>query len=138
VFIFRALVNLPEMIEPVRSATTRNRAVSVEETIQVRCSRCKGKFRDKVRRVRDGYSRQCPSCERMMFFIDGSPNKDIGDALREAQRVRKLLVQEEQEAAMALPKTSAPEAEACDAAPGTPRQVDRRVRAAGRATNTSR
>jgi len=61
--------------------------VEIEETIQVRCSRCKLKFRDKARRVRDGYSRQCPSCERMLFFIDGSPNQDINQALREAERV---------------------------------------------------
>jgi hypothetical protein len=68
-----------------------------DDTIQVRCSRCKSKFRDKARRVRDGYSRQCPTCECMVFFLDGSPNNDIQDALREAERVRKLLREEESE-----------------------------------------
>lgn len=71
--------------------------MSVDETIQVRCSRCKFKFRDKARRVRDGYSRQCPTCECMLFFLDGSSNKDTDAALREAERVRKLLRQEESE-----------------------------------------
>jgi len=71
--------------------------VGIDETIQVRCSRCKSKFRDKARRVRDGYSRQCPTCECMVFFLDGSSNKDTDAALREAERVRKLLRQEESE-----------------------------------------
>jgi hypothetical protein len=71
--------------------------VGTDDTIQVRCSRCKSKFRDKARRVRDGYSRQCPTCECMVFFLDGSPNNDIQDALREAERVRKVLREEESE-----------------------------------------
>jgi len=33
----------------------------------------------------------------MIFFEDGSPNKDIHEALREAARVRKALRQEEAE-----------------------------------------
>ena len=69
--------------------------MGIDDTIQVRCSRCKSKFRDKARRVRDGYSRQCPTCECMVFFLDGSSNKDTDAALREAERVRKLLRQEE-------------------------------------------
>jgi len=32
-----------------------------------------------------------------MFFIEGSPNKDINEALREAERVRKALREEEYE-----------------------------------------
>ena len=71
--------------------------MGIDDTIQVRCSRCKSKFRDKARRVRDGYSRQCPTCECMVFFLDGSSNKDTDAALREAERVRKLLRQEESE-----------------------------------------
>ena len=71
--------------------------MAVDDAVQVRCSGCKSTFRDKARRVRSGYSRQCPSCERMVFFEDGSPNKDIQDALREAERVRKALRVEESE-----------------------------------------
>jgi hypothetical protein len=65
--------------------------MSTDETFQIRCSRCKSKFRDRASRVRGGYARQCPSCEGMLFFEDGSPNKDIHNALREAERVRKAL-----------------------------------------------
>ena len=69
--------------------------MGTDDTVQIRCSRCKSKFRDKARRVRSGYSRQCPDCECMVFFEDGSPNKDIHAALREAERVRKALREEE-------------------------------------------
>ena len=71
--------------------------MAVDDAVQIRCSGCKSTFRDKARRVRSGYSRQCPHCERMVFFEDGSPNKDIHDALREAERVRKALREEEAE-----------------------------------------
>ena len=33
----------------------------------------------------------------MVFFLDGSPNNDIQDALREAERVRKVMREEESE-----------------------------------------
>ena len=100
--------------------------MAVDDSIQVRCTRCKSKFRDKARRIRDGYSRQCPSCECMVFFIEGSPNKVVADAMREAERVRKLLRQEEDEKAMARARA----AEGDDAAPasGMSRRMERRMR----------
>jgi NAD-dependent SIR2 family protein deacetylase len=110
--------------------------VSVDESIQVRCSRCKVKFRDKARRIRDGYSRQCPSCERLMFFVDASPIKDITDALREAHRVRKLLRAEEDQKVIA-PAASAVEGEEGEAAPVS-RRMERRTRGTGRTTISSR
>ena len=71
--------------------------MGVDDTIQIRCPRCQVKFRDKARRVLSGYSRQCPSCERMLFFEDGAPIKDIHDALRAAERARKVLRQHEED-----------------------------------------
>ena len=107
--------------------------MAVDETIQVRCTRCKSKFRDKARRVRDGYSRQCPACECMVFFIEGSPNKDVADALREAERVRKLLRLEEDEKAMA--RARAAEADGPAAGSGMSRRMERRVRPGGRSSD---
>jgi predicted nucleic acid-binding Zn-ribbon protein len=109
-------------------------AQMIEDTIQVRCSRCKGKFRDKAGRIRGGYARQCPSCECMLFFEEGSPNKDIQLALREAERVRKLLRrQEEEAAAMQKPEQPAGDGDT-DAAPAASgrRRYDRRVFRSGR------
>ena len=97
--------------------------MGIDETIQVRCSRCKLKFRDKARRVRDGYSRQCPSCERLLFFVDGSPVKDITDALREAQRVRKLLIQEQDSKAI-RPAATVTETEISEEALEVSRRID--------------
>ena len=111
--------------------------MGIDETIQVRCSRCKLKFRDKARRVRDGYSRQCPSCERLIFFVDGSPIRDVTDALREAQRVRKLLTQE-QDSKVVRPTAAATDSEISEDALEVSRRIDRRVRPAGRGTVNSR
>jgi hypothetical protein len=111
--------------------------VDVDESIQVRCSRCKEKFRDKARRVRDGYSRQCPVCERILFFTDGSPNQDIADALRRAERARKLLRQAEDEAAVARPAARAAESEDSEAAEFSGR-IERRIRGPGRTTTRLR
>ena len=109
--------------------------MSIDDTIQVRCSRCKIKFRDKARRVREGYSRQCPSCERVMFFIEGSPNKEISDALNEAQHVRKLLRQEEDEKAAATVARDETDPSGEDAAP---HHTGQRTRVPGRAIIRSR
>ena len=68
--------------------------MGIDGTVLIRCTRCKSKFRDRASRLRDGYSRQCPSCECMVFFLDGSPNTDIRDALREAEQVRKAMREE--------------------------------------------
>jgi len=69
--------------------------MSTDDSIQIRCPKCKSKFRDRARRVQSGYSRECPSCERVIFFEAGSPNSDVREALHQAERVRRLLRQDE-------------------------------------------
>ena len=109
--------------------------MGVDDTVQVRCTRCKSKFRDKARRVRSGYSRQCPACECLVFFEEGSPNKDIQEALREAERVRKALRDEEAEKIASRSAASAEQADDdVDQAPVFSRgRPDRRSVPAGRA-----
>src|SRR3989440_11775096 len=99
--------------------------MGIDDTIQVRCPRCKSKFRDKARRVLSGYSRQCPSCECMVFFEEGSPSKDIHNALREAERVRKVL-REEQFEKIAHPAASAEPGGAAPVLGISRRGIDRR------------
>ena len=67
----------------------------MEDSVQVRCTRCKNVFRDRAKRLKDGYSRQCPSCEVVLFFDEDSPNPDIKKAMRTARRVRKELREKE-------------------------------------------
>jgi hypothetical protein len=69
----------------------------MDDTVQLRCHRCKSVFRDKARRVQSGYSRQCVSCETIMFFEDGSIDRNVQRTLREAKRVRKALREHEAE-----------------------------------------
>lgn len=108
----------------------------VDDTIQVSCSRCRTKFRDKIGRVRSGYSRQCPSCECVLFFEEGSSNKNIQQALREADRMRKALRKEEMEKAASRAAAAAVEQTGEDETGIAPtrfgRRVERRGPAAGR------
>ena len=63
----------------------------MDDSIQVRCARCKSNFRDKARRLQSGYSRQCPSCETVIFFDEDSFDKNIRQTLLRAKHLRKAL-----------------------------------------------
>lgn len=63
----------------------------MDDSFLIRCTKCKGSFRDKARRVQNGYSRQCPLCERVLFFEEGMPDKNVQKALIEARHLRKAL-----------------------------------------------
>jgi hypothetical protein len=71
----------------------------------------------------------------MVFFEDGSPNKDIHEALREAERVRKRLKEEEIEY-VANRAAAASVEQADDADPAAPsisrRRIERRSLSVGR------
>jgi hypothetical protein len=58
------------------------------DSVQIRCTRCKGAFRDRARRLQNGFSRQCPSCEVVLFFDEDSHDANIKRAMRTARRVR--------------------------------------------------
>ncbi|MGY8637920.1 hypothetical protein RAD15_36160 [Bradyrhizobium sp. 14AA] len=59
--------------------------------VQIQCTRCKGVFRDRAGRLQDGYTRQCPGCEVVLFFAEDSPHPFIKRAMRNARKARKEL-----------------------------------------------
>lgn len=67
----------------------------MDDSVQVHCTRCRNVFRDRARRLQNGYSRQCPCCEVMLFFEENSPDKNIKRAMSSARAVRKALREEE-------------------------------------------
>ncbi|MBR0871268.1 hypothetical protein JQ633_12935 [Bradyrhizobium tropiciagri] len=67
----------------------------MEDSIQLQCTRCKNVFRDRAKRVQNGYTRQCPSCEIVLFFDEDSPNPIIKKAMRAARRARKAMRENE-------------------------------------------
>jgi hypothetical protein len=69
----------------------------MDDTVQVKCRRCRSAFRDRARRLQNGYSRQCPTCEVVVFFDEDSPDANIKSAMRTARRVRKELREAEAE-----------------------------------------
>jgi hypothetical protein len=76
----------------------------MDDSVQIKCSRCKTVFRDRARRLQNGYSRQCPCCEVVLFFDEDSQQPNIKSAMRSARHLRKLL--RELEAAGAFSGTS--------------------------------
>lgn len=67
----------------------------MEDSVQVRCTRCKNVFRERAKRLQNGYSRQCPGCEIVLFFDEDSPDTNIRRAMRTARRARKELRESE-------------------------------------------
>jgi predicted nucleic acid-binding Zn-ribbon protein len=72
-------------------------------SVQIQCTRCKGVFRDRAGRLQDGYSRQCPSCEVVLFFAEDSQHPFIKRAMRDARKMRKAL-REAEAARIAAPQ----------------------------------
>jgi predicted nucleic acid-binding Zn-ribbon protein len=69
----------------------------MDDSVQVKCTRCKSAFRERARRLQNGYSRQCPTCEVVLFFDEDSSDANIKSAMRRARRVRKELREAEAE-----------------------------------------
>ena len=68
-----------------------------DDSVQVRCRRCRGVFRERARRLQNGYSRQCPTCEVVLFFDEDSQDQAIRRAMRSARQVRAALREAEME-----------------------------------------
>jgi hypothetical protein len=67
----------------------------MDDSIQLRCARCKSSFRDRARRVRSGYTRECPSCNVLIFFESESHEETIKQALKAAHKLRRRLADAE-------------------------------------------
>jgi predicted nucleic acid-binding Zn-ribbon protein len=61
----------------------------MEDSVQINCTRCKNVFRERAKRLQNGYSRQCPCCEVLLFFDEDSQNPNIKRAMRTARNIRK-------------------------------------------------
>ena len=68
-----------------------------DDSVQVRCRRCKGVFRERARRLQNGYSRQCPTCEVVLFFDEDSQDQAIRRVMKTARQVRAALREAEAE-----------------------------------------
>ena len=79
----------------ILNVVTSDRRTNMEDSVQIHCTRCKNVFRDRARRLQNGYSRQCPSCEVMLFFDEDSANPVIKRVMRTARRIRKELRENE-------------------------------------------
>jgi hypothetical protein len=77
----------------------------MDDSVQVKCTKCKTAFRERAKRLQHDYSRQCPCCEVVLFFAEDSHDTNIKHAMRAARRLRKEL-RELEAAAVLMPSTS--------------------------------
>jgi len=77
----------------------------MSDSVQIHCKRCRSNFRDRARRVQPGYSRQCPSCEVVIFFEESSSDNNVKTALLAALRLRRVLRESEGAKPVAKPET---------------------------------
>ncbi|MHC2578646.1 putative nucleic acid-binding Zn-ribbon protein [Bradyrhizobium diazoefficiens] len=89
--------------------------------VQIQCTRCKSVFRDRAGRLQDGYFRQCPSCEVVLFFAEDSQHPFVKRAMRNARKARK----EQREAEAARRVAPEPRAARSRSFAGRDRSVDR-------------
>ena len=61
----------------------------MDDSISIRCKRCRCNFRDLARRVQSGYSRQCPNCEVVIFFEEHVQDENVKAALLAARNLRR-------------------------------------------------
>jgi predicted nucleic acid-binding Zn-ribbon protein len=69
----------------------------MDDSIQIGCTRCNSHFRDRARRIQNGYARECPNCNVLIFFEAESHEDNIKRALKAAHRLRRALAQAEDE-----------------------------------------
>ena len=69
----------------------------MDDSIQIRCSRCSARFRDRARRIQNGYARECPNCNVLIFFEGESHDEHIKRALKAAHKMRRALAAAEGE-----------------------------------------
>jgi hypothetical protein len=67
----------------------------MDDSIPIKCKRCQCTFRDRARRVQSGYSRQCPSCEVVIFFEEHVQDANVKTALLDARNLRRALKEAE-------------------------------------------
>ena len=67
----------------------------MDDSVQVRCRRCKTVFRERARRMQNGYSRQCPCCEVILFFEEDSSEPAIKRSMRVARQLRAAMREQE-------------------------------------------
>jgi hypothetical protein len=67
----------------------------MDDSVAIHCKRCRSNFRDRARRVQPGYSRQCPSCEVVIFFEEHVNDVNVQSALRTARHLRRKLKEAE-------------------------------------------
>lgn len=62
-----------------------------EDKIRIRCTKCTAVFRERERRIRNGFQLNCPQCNRLITFDTSSDDPNVRKAFQAAKLLRQAL-----------------------------------------------
>lgn len=74
----------------------------LEEKIKIKCTRCSAIFRERGKRIRNGFQLNCPQCNRLITFDTTSEDPNVRKAFQSAKALR-LAVEDAQDTTAPAP-----------------------------------
>jgi predicted nucleic acid-binding Zn-ribbon protein len=62
-----------------------------EEKVKIKCTKCSQVFRERARKIRNGFQTNCQHCNRLITFDSTSEDRNIRRALMSAKEIRMTL-----------------------------------------------
>ena len=63
----------------------------IDDKVKIRCTKCSQIFRERARKIRNGFQTNCQHCNRLITFNSASEDRNIRRALMSAKEVRMML-----------------------------------------------
>ena len=63
----------------------------IDDKVKIRCTKCSQIFRERARKIRNGFQTNCQHCNRLITFDSASEDRNIRRALMSAKEVRMML-----------------------------------------------
>jgi predicted nucleic acid-binding Zn-ribbon protein len=63
----------------------------IDDKVKIRCTKCSQIFRERARKIRNGFQTNCQHCNRLITFDSSSEDRNIRRALMNAKEVRMML-----------------------------------------------
>ncbi len=63
----------------------------IDDKVKIRCTKCSQIFRERARKIRNGFQTNCQHCNRLITFDSASEDRNIRRALVSAKEVRVTL-----------------------------------------------
>lgn len=85
-FNFRG--NVPLNLDWENTYAKRKGGSMTDQKVRVKCPECAQIFRERARKLRNGFETNCQHCNRLIAFDSSSEDNNIRQALRNAREIR--------------------------------------------------